>query len=190
MDDIFRQCEREEEDLKMVIDREKVLAALKGSQSDSRNPNPFLNESRRKFVSIRRNTRKNHNLCSAKSLAKNYRWKVQQGPTKDCARNPVLIMLVDNQHPLQVQSFRVGDFNSLFTLAADVRDAVSIVSVEHSKEFTFSTVITSFASKLPIQLQIDWRRNCSHTDVKCKDCGNAHNTCTEPIANIPLKKSR
>jgi hypothetical protein len=66
-----------------------------------------------------------------------------------------LIMQAHNQHLLQVQPFKTGDFNSLYTLAADVRDAVSSISVEHSKEFTFSTVISSLASKLSIQLQID-----------------------------------
>lgn len=64
--------------------------------------------------------------------------------------NPGLIMQAHNQHLLQVQPFKAGDFNALFSLAADVRDAVSSVPDGHLKEFTYSTVITSLASKLPI----------------------------------------
>lgn len=65
-------------------------------------------------------------------------------------------MYAHNQHLLQVQPFKARDFNALFSLATDVWDAVLSFPDEHLKEFTYSTVIISLASKLPIQLQIDW----------------------------------
>ena len=69
---------------------------------------------------------------------------------------PGLIMQAHNAHLLQIQPFRAGDFNSLFVLAADFRDAVSSVSEDHLAVFTFSTVVSSLSTKLPTQLQIDW----------------------------------
>ncbi len=62
---------------------------------------------------------------------------------------PGLIMQAHNAHLLQIQSFRAGDFNSLFALAADVRDAVSSISEDHLAVFTFSTVASSLSTKLP-----------------------------------------
>ncbi len=70
--------------------------------------------------------------------------------------SPGLVMQAHNTHLLQALPIKVGDFNALFTLAADVRDAVSSVSADHMLAFTYSTVVSSLASKLPTQLQIDW----------------------------------
>jgi len=70
--------------------------------------------------------------------------------------SPGLVMQAHNSHLLQTQPVRVGYFNALFLLAADVREAVSSVSDEHMSAFTYSTVISSLASKLYPQLQIDW----------------------------------
>lgn len=216
MDDLLRQCEREEEDLKMAIERERVLAgALDGSiqgnpilsSTPKRNMDPVGNFSRpieaneksatfappsrwpkiiverfngdprkwQRFANGIHATVRDANIPDSYKLL-----GLQDNITEDIRKrmghifngsyafesawnelevkygNPGLIMQAHNQHLLQVQPFKTGDFNSLFTLAADVRDAVSSVSAEHSKEFTFSTVITSLASKLPIQLQIDW----------------------------------
>ena len=216
MDDLLRQCEREEEDLRMEIERERVLAgALDGliqgnpilSSTPNRNMDPVGNSSKPIEVSERTATfappsrwpkiivekfngdpRKwqrfahgIHAIVRDANIPDSYKLLgLQDNITEDIRKrtghifngsyafesawneleikygNPGLIMQAHNQHLLQVQPFKTGDFNSLFTLAADVRDAVSSVSVEHSKEFTFSTVITSLASKLPIQLQIDW----------------------------------
>ena len=216
MDDLLRQCEREEEDLRMEIERERVLAgALDGliqgnpilSSTPNRNMDPVGNSSKPIEVSERPATfappsrwpkiivekfngdpRKwqrfahgIHAIVRDANIPDSYKLLgLQDNITEDIRKrmghifngsyafesawneleikygNPGLIMQAHNQHLLQVPPFKTGDFNSLFTLAADVRDAVSSVSVEHSKEFTFSTVITSLASKLPIQLQIDW----------------------------------
>jgi hypothetical protein len=65
---------------------------------------------------------------------------------------PDLKMQAHNAHLLQIQRFRAGDFNSLFALAADVRDAVSSVSEDHLAVFTFSTLVSSLSTKLPTQL--------------------------------------
>jgi hypothetical protein len=51
------------------------------------------------------------------------------------------------QHLLQIQPFKDGYFNTLFSLAADLRDAVSRVPDEHLKNFTYSTVIRGDWSK-------------------------------------------
>ena len=60
--------------------------------------------------------------------------------------SPGLVMQAHNNHLLQAQPVRVGDFNALFILAADVREVVSSVSDEHIVAFTYSTVIFSLAS--------------------------------------------
>ena len=65
--------------------------------------------------------------------------------------SPGVVMQAHNNHLLQAQPVRVGDFNAVFILAADVS-----VSDEHIVAFTYSTVIFSLASKLHPQLQIDW----------------------------------
>ncbi|XP_045032596.1 uncharacterized protein LOC123474449 [Daphnia magna] len=215
MDDLLRQCEREEEDLKMAIERERVLA---GALDGSIQGNPILSSTPKRNMDTVGNLRPVEANERSATFAPPSRWPkiivekfngdprkwqrfahgihatvrdanipdsykllgLQDNITEDIRKrmghifngsyafesawielevkygNLCLIMQAHNQHLLQVQPFKTGDFNSLFTLAADVRDAVSSVSVEHSKEFTFSTVITSLASKLPIQLQIDW----------------------------------
>jgi hypothetical protein len=215
MDDLLRQCEREEEDIKMAIEREKLLA---GALDGSIQGNPFLSSTPKRNMDTIGNLRPVETTERSATFAPPSRWPkiivekfngdprkwqrfahgiqatvrdanipdsykllgLQDNITEDIRKrmghifngsyafesawnelevkygNPGLIMQAHNQHLLQVQPFKTGDFNSLFTLAADVRDAVSSVSVEHSKEFTFSTVISSLASKLPIQLQIDW----------------------------------
>jgi hypothetical protein len=60
---------------------------------------------------------------------------------------------VYDQHMQQLPSFRNGDFNALFNLAAAVRDAVS--SVDESRVMMFNTVANLLHTKLPINLQTD-----------------------------------
>lgn len=67
-----------------------------------------------------------------------------------------MIMQAHNTHLLAALPVRQGDFNALFTIAADVREAVSSVDDSHIMAFTYSTVINSIVSKLPSQLQLDW----------------------------------
>ena len=65
-------------------------------------------------------------------------------------------MQAHNSHLLAALPVKQGDFNALFTIAADVREAVSSVNDEHLLAFSYSTVISSIVSKLPSQLQLDW----------------------------------
>ncbi|XP_046640231.1 uncharacterized protein LOC124321850 [Daphnia pulicaria] len=65
-----------------------------------------------------------------------------------------LIIQAHDQHMQQLPSFRNGDFNALFNLAAAVRDAVS--SVDESHVMMFNTVANLLHTKLPINLQTDW----------------------------------
>ena len=55
--------------------------------------------------------------------------------------SPGLITQAHNAHLLQVQPVKVGDFNALFTLAADVREAVSSVPGDCLQAFAYSIVI-------------------------------------------------
>ena len=70
--------------------------------------------------------------------------------------SPGLIMQAHNSHLLAALPVKQGDFNALFTIAADVREVVSSVNDEHLLAFSYSTVISSIVSKLPSQLQLDW----------------------------------
>jgi hypothetical protein len=89
MDDLLRQCEREEKDLKMAIERERVLAgALDESIQGNPIPPNFLSSTPKRNMDTIGNLRpveaneRSASFASAKSLAKDYRRKIQRGSAK------------------------------------------------------------------------------------------------------------